>query len=397
MDNNNNSDNNNTDCGSAASKALDIPEIRLVLSDFLSPKDLTVCARVNKDFFQTFAPLIWTEATVRVWIQDSRSSKATTLTEALKHKTFIRSLTVPDLNDWRIRERNELWAMMTEFPFLRSLTFKGTTTIALPVKPESFGLIKPQFSQLTSLDFYPQMTLKSEMYDDILSGCPRLMILRGGNCQAKVLIKSNKPWVCLQLQEWTLCLDFGSLEDYLDEDEDQPSLSQATNAEPEASSSSSSPLPPPEVKEPVKTSLEAARRKEVYHEVISKMSLLSELQIVNLSKRSSEGLVHEFWVDDNPAFEKLLRQCHGLKRLAIPLCLDATLRSWIESCRPGIIIQEIISQVVTLPAYYYSEDDEDDYDGGGYSDEYDSFDDDDEHYDDYDERYGFGRRYRGWW
>lgn len=185
------------------------------------------------------------------------------------------------------------------------------------------------------------MSLASESYDEILTSCPLLKILRGGNCHAKVLAEGSRTWVCLKLRAWALCLDFGPLNDYKDgakssesgkEQGSATSIKKTSSGSTSSSSSSTTKNPTEEQEE---------RRKEVYRKVFSKMSAMIELESVNLGKRCIVSLSKPLWIDNNDKASgfKLLLMCPRLKSLTLDTSLtDKATREWIKTNWPSIQI-----------------------------------------------------------
>jgi len=367
---------------------LDLPEIRLVLADVLPLHALTVCARVSKDWNRSFKRPLWRHISLRIQVNKASpsSTRVTTLKLATKHKELIQNLTIHgnmsrssksnlsslgyfciiltiifvfvivglDVNEWRVRQRKELWSAIPEFPILRSLELQQTGDLRTIIRPESIRLLKPRFSSLNCLDFHPYITLESESYEEILSSCPQLWTLRGGNVKAKVLTE-GRPWVCTILRHWSLCLDFGATEDYHGNITDP-----ATGPASSASSSSSS------TKKEVEQQVEQMRE-EVRRQLFERMSLLGELESVDFRQQYQKGLSNPLRVDHNDSGLERLLQCPRLKELKFDWDeSESETYHWIRTHWQKI-------EVNSLPASEDEDEGEDDEDLDGYgSDDCDS-------------------------
>jgi len=74
----------------AGPNPLDLPEIRDILARLFTHQELTVCSRVSRDWYLTFAPYVWRK--IKILPKDSVLSKAMTKESLRGHSDFIERL-----------------------------------------------------------------------------------------------------------------------------------------------------------------------------------------------------------------------------------------------------------------------------------------------------------------
>lgn len=236
-----------------------------------------------------------------------------------------------DFHEWKYSERNYFWEAFCRLSILRALTFRGRIEIDLPITQSWFDSLKHHLCYLSCLDLDPFLAFASEMYAEILSSCRQLKVLRGGTCQAKRLVE-GKPWVCHGLVEWTLCVDFGSLEDYEEEAETEKT-SHALARDKQVSDISQS------------------RLDNVYRQVFQRMASLRTLETVDLSLRNARVLRGPLFIAPGRGIEPLLKQplLRSLKVQggAVP-ALEA---EWFRTSWPRITIEEVVAPAD--PSYFF--------------------------------------------
>ena len=117
---------------------------------------------------------------------------------------------------------------------------------------------------------------------------------------AKVLTE-GRPWVCTMLRHWSLCLDFGTSDDYRRKITDR-----ATGSSGSASSSSTE----KEVEQQV-----GQMRKEVRRQLFERMSLLGKLESVDFRRLNPKIFSKALLIDHNDSGLELLLQCPRLKEV----------------------------------------------------------------------------------
>ncbi|GJJ74265.1 hypothetical protein EMPS_06623 [Entomortierella parvispora] len=352
---------------------LDLPEIRLVLADILSLHTLTVCARVNKEWYRSFMPPVWRHTSLQAEAErtGASSARAPTLELAIKHREVIQGLAIRDLNEWRVRQRRELWAAISGFPVLRSLAFQQTSTTQTVVKPETIQLLKPRFLHLTAVDFHPNINLASESYEEIMSSCPQLLTLRGGNVKALVLTQ-GRPWACTMLRLWSLCLDFGTTDDYRRRIADSATgpLDSATGPLDSATGPSDSAIGPSDsetsssMEKVVEQQIEQMR-KEARRQLFERISLLVHLESADFRQVNPIGCSGPLLqLDRHESSLELLLQCPRLKEVMFDWDKsELETYDWIKTHWQQI-------KVNSPPTWHddYDEDEDEDEDGYGSND-----------------------------
>ncbi|GJJ74713.1 hypothetical protein EMPS_07071 [Entomortierella parvispora] len=313
---------------------LSTPEIMLLVADHLSLHDLTLCARVCRHWRDTFAYRIWEHTTICARSEDPSFPS---LQKALKHAAFVRNLTVENFHEWKYSERNYFWVAFCQLSILRALTFRGRIEIDLPVTQSWFESLHCQLCYLTCLDLDPFLAFTCEMYAEILTRGRQLKILRGGTCNAKGLTE-GKPWACHRLVEWTLCLDFGSLKDYQEEEKEEKrevekrTRALATNKQ--------------ALEEHAQQKLE-----DVYRRVFQRMSALRALEKVDLSLRNARALRGPLCITSGKGIEQLLGQ-PLLRSLKVQGgALAASEIDWFRTSWPRITVEEVVAPVD--PTYFF--------------------------------------------
>ena len=139
----------------------------------------------------------------------------------------------------------------------------------------------------------------------------------------------GKPWVCHGLKEWTLCVDFGSLEDYEEEDEEEREHALVKNKQVESGAQS--------------------RLEQVYRQVFQRMSFLRTLEKVDFSLRNARAIRGPLCIAPGKGIELLLRQ---------PLLRSLKVQGgaiqdpdWFRTNWPRITIEEVIAPVD--PPYFF--------------------------------------------
>ncbi|GJJ74264.1 hypothetical protein EMPS_06622 [Entomortierella parvispora] len=343
---------------------LDLPEIRLALADNLSLHTLSICVRVNKDWYWSFISPLWREITLSVNPENKWpfSTGNTTLDLAVKHKEFIQCLNVEDLNKWKNEESEEFWSAISGFSTLRSLELGQVYGAQAIVKHESIQRLGPQYSNLNDLDFDPNINLASESYEEILSSCPQLQTLRGGNVKAVVLTE-GRSWVCTKLRLWSLGLDFGPADDY------RGKITKLTES-PDSTPSRST-------KEEVGQWVEQMRN-QVCLQLFGRMSLLVNLQTADFRVKNLRGCPWPLLLLDHQdsGLERLL-QCPRLKEVMFDWDeSELETYDWIKTHWKNININ-------SPPDSADDYDDDEDYgffDNGGYGDYSDYYTSDEDYY-----------------